>query len=132
MRRLALKDFTLSDGTKIPKGTVIALPGYEICHDPDIYPDPETFDGLRFYKMRQHIDNMNRLQYTSTSPEFPIFGHGKHACPGRFFATAEIKVIIVTILRDYDLSIDERPKVACVGSFLMQDQSRPIKMKRRV
>ncbi|KAL1859173.1 hypothetical protein Plec18167_007445 [Paecilomyces lecythidis] len=131
MRRLALKDFTLSDGTHIPKGTVIAMPLYETCHDPELYPDPETFDGFRFYNLRQEVDNTNRLQYTSTASDYPIFGHGKHACPGRFFATAEIKVIIATILRDYDLAIDEKPKVMCVGSVVVQDQTRPIKMRRR-
>lgn len=31
------------------------------------------------------------------------FGYGKHACPGRFFAANEIKVIVINLLRKYDI-----------------------------
>lgn len=32
-------------------------------------------------------------------------GHGRHACPGRFFASAELKVVLVHILREYDIKL---------------------------
>jgi cytochrome P450 len=33
------------------------------------------------------------------------FGHGQHACPGRFFASNEIKVALCHILLKYDLDL---------------------------
>ena len=35
---------------------------------------------------------------------FP-FGYGKHACPGRFFANQEFKVILVQLIMSYDLRL---------------------------
>jgi cytochrome P450 len=31
------------------------------------------------------------------------FGYGRHACPGRFFAANEIKLILARIVLQYDL-----------------------------
>jgi hypothetical protein len=33
MQRVALKDFTFSDGTTIPAGQSVAMPGYALHHD---------------------------------------------------------------------------------------------------
>jgi cytochrome P450 len=35
------------------------------------------------------------------------FGHGTHACPGRFFASAEIKAIMAHLLQHYDIKMPE-------------------------
>jgi len=35
------------------------------------------------------------------------FGYGRHACPGRFFAANEIKLILARLLLDYDMSMPE-------------------------
>jgi cytochrome P450 len=33
------------------------------------------------------------------------FGHGQHACPGRFFASNEIKVALCHLLLKYDFAL---------------------------
>jgi cytochrome P450 len=35
------------------------------------------------------------------------WGYGQHACPGRFFAANEIKLMLARILMDYDLRLPE-------------------------
>jgi cytochrome P450 len=35
------------------------------------------------------------------------FGFGRHACPGRFFAANEIKLILSRILLDYDIKMPD-------------------------
>jgi len=35
------------------------------------------------------------------------FGLGRHACPGRFFAANEIKLIVARILLEFDLKMPE-------------------------
>ena len=34
-----------------------------------------------------------------------MFGHGPHACPGRFFAIYEVKALVIELLRNYDLRL---------------------------
>jgi cytochrome P450 len=36
------------------------------------------------------------------------FGHGNHACPGRFFASNEIKIVLIELLRNWDFRFLER------------------------
>jgi cytochrome P450 len=41
----------------------------------------------------------------SIGPESVSFGDGTHACPGRFFASNEIKVALVELLKRYDIGL---------------------------
>ena len=69
--------------------------------DPNI-PDPESFDGLRYYRMRQQEGHANKHQFATTDPYTLHFGHGKHACPGRFLASNVIKLVLARFLLDFD------------------------------
>ena len=51
--RFALIDTVLADGFRIPKGTYTAFSSIGINSDPEIYPNPKTFDGFRFTKLRE-------------------------------------------------------------------------------
>ncbi len=52
-QRKVNKPFTLSNGQVIPAGVVIEVPSGAICHDPDVFPDPNTFDPWRFSRLRE-------------------------------------------------------------------------------
>lgn len=101
MHRIAEKPITLSEGIKIPKNafTVVST---EKMQDTDLFPEPNTFKGDRFLEMRKQPGQENRWQFVTSSPEHLAFGHGKHSCPGRFFAENEIKVIMIHLLMMYD------------------------------
>jgi cytochrome P450 len=60
------------------------------------------FDGFRFYNLRKIPGNENKHQFVVTSSDSLNFGHGNHACPGRFFASNEIKVVLIELLRNWD------------------------------
>jgi len=47
----------------------------------------------------------NRHQFVTTSVDSLVFGHGAHACPGRFFASNEIKVILIELLRNWEFRL---------------------------
>ncbi|KAF9870929.1 cytochrome p450 [Colletotrichum karsti] len=105
MNRYAEADVTLSDGTFIPKGSHITIPTFHM-RDPDVFgSNADEFDGYRFLRMRDEPGQENKWQFVSTSPEFLSFGHGKHACPGRFFASNEIKIALIHLLLKYDWDI---------------------------
>ncbi|CAI0641344.1 unnamed protein product [Colletotrichum noveboracense] len=119
MNRYAEDDVTLSDGTLIHKGCHITIPTLHM-RDKEIYgSNADDFDGYRFLRMRELPGQENKWQFVSTSPEFLSFGHGKHACPGRFFASDEIKIALIHLLMNYDWDIvGEKPKSAAKPRFI--------------
>ena len=82
MGRIAMKDVTLADGTRIPQGTMVSAAAHPTHHDDTLFPDAGTFDAFRFARMRAAGERQSasvKHQFTSTSPEFLPFGHGHHA-----------------------------------------------------
>ncbi|KAK1913952.1 hypothetical protein P3342_007198 [Pyrenophora teres f. teres] len=124
--RKVTKTLRLRDGTVIPKGTYLTMPADAVARDPEIYPDPEHFDGLRFYDKRMSTKaEANRHQFATINPESLAFGQGKQACPGRFFAGAQIKAVIANILLNYDISFPPgqttRPQNIYKGGLVRPD-----------
>lgn len=109
VKRVAIRDYTFSDGQTIPAGTTIAVPASHTHFDPSVYENPLEFDGFRFLKMkeRSRLDGNpdKKFDMISTSAQFLPFGHGRHACPGRFFAAAEIKMMLAYMLMTYDMKL---------------------------
>jgi cytochrome P450 len=85
-----------------------------ISADESIDPDADTFDGLPYYNLLlRSKEDENMYQFTSTSKNMMHFGAGRHACPGRWFASAEIKMILPGLILEYDFKLKEgdgRPK----------------------
>ncbi|CAL8578040.1 hypothetical protein XPA_003842 [Xanthoria parietina] len=100
--RVMSQDYTLNDGTKLARGTHIAMAVSAIQNDPDVTSSPEVFDGFRYYRLRQQPGEGHLHQFATTESNMLNFGHGKNACPGRFFASLEIKTILVKLIMDYD------------------------------
>jgi cytochrome P450 len=125
---------TLSDGTYLPKSTIIGMASGPMARSPQYHASPETFDGLRFHRMRVKSGDMAAHQFTTTGLGSLMFGHGKHACPGRFFASVESKIVLVHILQRYDLGLREgegRPKNLLLGDANITDYTAAIEIRAR-
>ncbi|KAK8011860.1 hypothetical protein PG989_000120 [Apiospora arundinis] len=96
-RRFAKEDVELKDGFVIKKGTQIAIDGRTVLLNEDDYPEPLRWDPYRFLRMREAGEE-NKAHLVSASNKHIGFGHGIHACPGRFFAANELKVAMAHIL----------------------------------
>lgn len=130
MQRLALSTITLSDGTIIPKGYKFAV---ESRHDdPTLYPNPEKFQADRFLKLRD--TDRSKWHFVTGSPEHTAFGYGKHTCPGRFFASNEMKIILTHLLIRYDWKFTEQGRLPLVssGTDVAADPGQKIMVKSRV
>lgn len=80
MFRKALKDVTLSDGTRIPRGTLVGAASRTAQRDSARYVAPDAFDPFRFARLREGgADAAVKYQLVNTSVDFLTFGHGKHA-----------------------------------------------------
>lgn len=102
-------DIELKDGTTIPAGAVVGMPAYHHVHDPDVIPDPTTFDPLRSYRARYENGGENASKFLAgqTSAIQLSFGHGGQACPGRHYAVHQIKFTLARILLEYDFKWPE-------------------------
>lgn len=112
--RKVLKSFTLSSGQVIPAGAIIETPAIAINNDPSLHPDNEAFDPLRFYRPRADAaaEGSGKKsaaagaanQFVSVNQGHLTFGLGRHACPGRFFAANEIKMILANAVMRFDVT----------------------------
>ncbi|KAK4543416.1 hypothetical protein LTR36_005559 [Oleoguttula mirabilis] len=134
---VAAKGVTLPDGTYLPRNTKVGVPVLPMHRDGELYPDADRYDALRFCGT-QKVDEdakdgtqrsaspalpSGHVELINTSETFLAFGHGKHACPGRFMAAYELKLILAYIAANYDIQpFDKRAENAefsdfSVGSF---------------
>lgn len=77
MTRRVEEAVTLSDGTRLPKGSHISMPTFQMYDKRFWGPDAEKFNGHRFLNMRNQPGQENRWQFVSTSAEHMGFGHGE-------------------------------------------------------
>jgi len=109
MPRIVREPFTFSDGTYLPKGAYVAVPRHVIHFDESNYPDSTSFVPFRFVDKAKTTGH--KVDITATSTEFLEFGHGRHACPGRFFAATELKLMLALVVMKYDVKLEApRPK----------------------
>lgn len=77
--RKAMTDITLRDGTRIPKGTLVAAASGSIHQDEGKYPNHDVFDPFRFSNKREQDEHSTSHQFSNTSLEWLAFGHGRNA-----------------------------------------------------
>ncbi|RYC58244.1 hypothetical protein CHU98_g7965 [Xylaria longipes] len=132
MQRVADADIRLSDGTVLPKGTRCSVANTSRL-DGGTYEEPEKFDGYRFLKMRNDPGKEHAAQFVTTGADSLGFGHGTHACPGRFFAANEVKIALCHLLLKYDMELSEgaMSNVTWHGFSLNVNQDARIKVRRR-
>lgn len=78
----------------------------ELNHDSEIWPNSETFEGHRFLRMRQEGDP-NSWQFAFVGENSINFGAGSHACPGRYYVSQEMKIMISHLLLNYEIKWPE-------------------------
>ncbi|KAJ7458885.1 cytochrome P450 [Mycena latifolia] len=145
LRKVVSKDgFSFLDGTKIPHGSFVGVPGLAMHYDPANYENPAIFDGFRFSRQREqrteHPDPGEGLtifnrHMVSTAHDHVVFGHGQHACPGRFFTAMELKTMLAHILINYDVKAKTegvRPPDGCLGIVMVPNLWGKIMIRKRV
>lgn len=111
MNRIATKDVALSNGFTIRKGERVLVDGSNMSKL-QCYENPEDFDINRFSNLHEGLDFDSSSLFVSTSSEHLGFGHGIHACPGRFFVAREIKIALCHLVLSYDWKLAPNSDVA--------------------
>ena len=103
--RVASRDW---DGpVPVPSGWRVAPCIYLVHQRPDLYPDPHLFRPERF------------LERTYSAAEYFPFGGGARRCIGQAFALYEMKIVLATVLRSFDLMAGQAPPVAMRRNIAM-------------
>jgi hypothetical protein len=124
--------------TVLPRGLYIAAANSAIARDPRLLDGNRGFDGFRYERLahqqqqpqQQQQQQQQQQKQRGEKPQgLPLTGqpsrlvdtgagamswsHGRHACPGRYFAAVELKLVLVHLLLHYDIRMpvgaDGRP-----------------------
>ena len=112
---------TTPEGWHLPEGCMVATHSWGAHNDENLYPDADKYKPFRFIELRDKIPDVSddseradreqayldkaHLSFIATSPSYLGFGHGRHACPGRFFAAQELKLLIAYLLTRYEIQM---------------------------
>lgn len=137
-------------GWKLPFGTTIGFDVHSVMHDPRIYPDPDSYDPFRFSRAREQEEaasssgsdgeqpkiagslESKQLSLSTTSGTFLPFGHGRHACPGRFLVSHELKMLIAYATMFYEIEpLETRPANTWFGQHVIPPMKEKIRVRRR-
>ncbi|XP_037537700.1 5-beta-cholestane-3-alpha,7-alpha-diol 12-alpha-hydroxylase [Nematolebias whitei] len=110
LTRAVLQDMTLklADGREyfIREGDRMAIFPYSAVHvDPEIHPDPLTFKHDRFL----NPDGSKKTEFYKAGKKVKYYnmpwGAGVSMCPGRFFATNELKQFVFLMLVYFEFEL---------------------------
>ncbi|KAK4656889.1 hypothetical protein QC762_0040220 [Podospora pseudocomata] len=118
-RRYAVESHTSSDGTHLNRGDWACTTLIAINKIPEYYPNPEQFSGFRFAppEVLESLSKMDQeglakqdtpSKLVDTDHKWLMFGTGKQACPGRFYAAAAAKVIMSQMISKYDMRMVDK------------------------
>lgn len=145
------KGIDLSGGLHIPCGVSIAAPNHAIHRESDFYGDnANEWDAFRFSRPREahleqveaagdHPDRLDRVLehknqgLIATGADFLTFGHGRHSCPGRFFASQEMKLMLAHLIMHYDIEVvgGERPPAIFMNGNAIPSETAQLRVKLR-
>ncbi|KAF8125967.1 cytochrome P450 [Boletus edulis] len=140
----AMKDVTFLDGTVIPKGVFVAVATHPMHFDNEAYDNADVFDPFRFANMRTEDSDDVKHQFPVTSPDYLVFGHGRHACiyscvfrnPARFFAASMLNTMLARFVIPYDVKLEQnatqRPQNLQIGTSITANPTARIMIRRRV
>jgi len=139
-----------AEGWHAPKGAYVGTDVHSVQHDPLIYPNPDSYDAFRFSRPREQVDAHNgnsgakgtmdatetlklrNMGIVTTSDTFLPFGHGRHACPGRFFVALELKMLLAYMVMNYEIEpLATRPPNKWFGQNLLPPMKATIRVRRR-
>ncbi|KAG9237932.1 cytochrome P450 [Amylocarpus encephaloides] len=114
-RRQAIQPFTFSDGTHLAIGDWVVTPLRAMLHDDTHFPSASSFHGFRHvhpqvlenltHSKFGSLDTQEPSQLTDVNKHWHVWGTGRMACPGRYYAAAAMKTIIGQFVLKYDSSL---------------------------
>eukprot|EP00741_Cyanophora_paradoxa_P021678 tig00000241_g20924.t1 len=83
-------------GYRLKKGCLVSIPAYAVHHDPELWPNPGTFDPDRFLPER----SLGRHPFA-----YIPFLAGPRTCIGNNFSMLEQRAILALLLSRFDVRL---------------------------
>ena len=77
----------------LPSGTQIHYSQYLVHRDPEIWPEPEVLNPERWSEERKVLQPYTYLPFL----------HGPRSCPAKHFSVMAIKLVLVSLLQNFEL-----------------------------
>ena len=160
LRKVMPKEGITTDaGVHLPQGTLTSFMAHPVQMDGDTFEDPNKFDPFRFSNMLEALqakkaasaearpedngsddecDNADAtskvgpLKFVTTGPNHLTFGHGRHACPGRFVVDFQLKMVIAHVITKYELAFPDSYSGRRPENTWLADVKLPLHSKIRV
>ncbi len=114
---------TIVDGVEIPKGTMVVVMVRPAATNPEHFGDPEAFRPARW------IDQSAGAHEPSAS--YP-FGSGPRICPGRSLALLEMKLVLATLYKSFDVErVSDPNEVREKLAFTMMPSKLEVRLRKR-
>ncbi|CAH0031682.1 unnamed protein product [Clonostachys rhizophaga] len=149
MKRVFVREHTFADGTHVPAGAYACMAIHAIENDESHTPDADRFDGLRSFRTWEeerekqmagkskasaiNSSGGNPFLFETPTPTSLNFGYGRTACPGRFFASHAIKMVLVKLFGDYEFQFlpgSGRPPNVMAHEFMFTSPEQKILVRR--
>jgi cytochrome P450 len=132
---------TAPDETHCPYGSWLGIATNAIHNDPENYVAADEYRLFRFSEAQEPAEKERsadelikraNLSFVSVSTKYHPFGYGRHACPGRFFAANELKLLLAYMVLNYDFEmLENRPECKWYGEVLLPPTKAMIRIRRK-
>ncbi|OCK82361.1 cytochrome P450 61 [Lepidopterella palustris CBS 459.81] len=97
---IAKKDFPITENYTVPKGSMVVPTTYLALHDPEAYPNPDSYEPDRWISGDAEKQVKNWL----------VFGTGPHYCLGQTYAQLNLMLMVgkASMLLDWKHQITEK------------------------
>ncbi|KAJ6185655.1 hypothetical protein N7519_006956 [Penicillium mononematosum] len=109
--RVAPNEALVYKNHTIPAGTPVSETNYFVLTDPEIFPDPHTFDPDRWLRAAAKGEHLDRYMVN--------FSKGSRICVGMNLAYAELFLVLAAFVRRFDMELFDTSKkdIAFVRDF---------------
>ncbi|KAF1993952.1 cytochrome P450 [Amniculicola lignicola CBS 123094] len=108
VQRKVKKEFTTPSGAIVPPGNLIAIPILAQSRNPQVFVDPDRFDGRRFLLKKDQTQGINAVsRFTDLRQSYLFWGAPRKACPGRWYVSEALKQAMVHLLTHYDFKLKD-------------------------
>lgn len=108
------EDDLVVNGVLLPKGVMFIIYIYAMHHNPSIWENPDKYDPMRFHP--SVADTRDPLAYIP-------FSAGSRNCIGQNFAMNEEKVVVATIINQFELSLVENHKIELTPNVILKSKN---------
>ncbi|QMW28307.1 hypothetical protein G4B84_003596 [Aspergillus flavus NRRL3357] len=115
---------TLAGYSDIPANIRVNAQAYSLHRNPDVYPDPETWQPKRWLKgVNSDSDLEERRRW------FWAFGSGGRMCVGSNLALQEIKLVTAAIYSNYRTSIVDDDNIEPIDAYTVKPRGDKLVLK---